>query len=46
MMSDALPLPDSGSAAGDFTAQVRQVSTFYVYRFKIAVRRLTRRFGG
>jgi Tetracyclin repressor-like, C-terminal domain len=30
MMSDALPLPDSGSAVGDFTAQVRQVSTFYV----------------
>ena len=29
MMSDALPLPDTGGAVGDFTAQVRQVSTFY-----------------
>lgn len=29
MMSDALPLPDTGSAVGDFTAQMRQVSAFY-----------------
>jgi AcrR family transcriptional regulator len=29
MMSDALPLPDTGSAVGDFTKQVRQISTFY-----------------
>ncbi|HWD03458.1 MAG TPA: TetR/AcrR family transcriptional regulator [Amycolatopsis sp.] len=29
MMGDALPLPDTGSAVGDFTAQVRQVSAFY-----------------
>lgn len=29
MMADALPLPDTGDAAGDLTAQVRQVSAFY-----------------
>ncbi|MEV4628013.1 TetR/AcrR family transcriptional regulator [Micromonospora sp. NPDC049523] len=29
MMADALPLPDTGSARGDLTAQVRQVSAFY-----------------
>jgi AcrR family transcriptional regulator len=29
MMADALPLPDTGNAVGDFTAQVRQVSHFY-----------------
>jgi AcrR family transcriptional regulator len=29
MMADALPLPDTGSAVGDFTAQMRQVSAFY-----------------
>jgi AcrR family transcriptional regulator len=29
MMAEALPLPDTGSAAGDLTAQVRQVSAFY-----------------
>lgn len=29
MMADALPLPDTGTAIGDFTAQLRQVSAFY-----------------
>jgi AcrR family transcriptional regulator len=29
MMSEALPLPDTGSAADDLTAQMRQVSGFY-----------------
>jgi AcrR family transcriptional regulator len=29
IMADELPLPDTGSATGDFTAQVRQVSNFY-----------------
>ncbi|MFI7604319.1 TetR/AcrR family transcriptional regulator [Micromonospora sp. NPDC049366] len=29
MMADALPLPDTGSARGDLTAQLRQVSAFY-----------------
>jgi AcrR family transcriptional regulator len=29
IMADALPLPDTGSAAGDFTAHLRQVSNFY-----------------
>lgn len=29
MMAAALPLPDTGTAIGDFTAQVRQVSAFY-----------------
>jgi AcrR family transcriptional regulator len=28
-MADALPLPDTGSAAGDFTAHLRRVSNFY-----------------
>jgi AcrR family transcriptional regulator len=29
LMAEALPLPDTGSAAGDFAGQVRQVSAFY-----------------
>ncbi|NRN67317.1 Transcriptional regulator [Kibdelosporangium sp. 4NS15] len=29
LMGDALPLPDTGSAVGDLTEQVRQVSAFY-----------------
>lgn len=29
MMADALPLPDTGSAEGDLTEQVRRVSAFY-----------------
>ncbi len=29
LMADALPLPDTGSSAGDLTEQVRRVSTFY-----------------
>jgi len=29
IMADALPMPDTGSAAGDFTAHLRQVSNFY-----------------
>lgn len=29
LMGEALPLPDTGSAAGDLTEQVRQVSAFY-----------------
>ncbi|MGC0366486.1 AcrR family transcriptional regulator [Rhodococcus sp. 27YEA15] len=29
MMSDALPLPDTGSTVGDLTEQVRRVSAFY-----------------
>jgi AcrR family transcriptional regulator len=29
LMADVLPLPDTGSATGDLTAQVRQVSAFY-----------------
>jgi AcrR family transcriptional regulator len=29
IMADALPLPDTGSAAGDFTAHLRRVSNFY-----------------
>ncbi|RKR89031.1 TetR family transcriptional regulator [Micromonospora pisi] len=29
MMADALPLPDTGNAVGDLTAQLRQVSAFY-----------------
>jgi len=29
IMADALPLPDTGSAVGDLTAQVRLVSDFY-----------------
>jgi AcrR family transcriptional regulator len=28
LMADALPLPDTGTATGDFTEQIRQVSTF------------------
>ncbi len=29
LMADALPLPDTGTTFGDFTAQVRNVSAFY-----------------
>ena len=29
IMADALPMPDTGSAAGDFTAHLRQASNFY-----------------
>lgn len=29
LMSEALPVPDTGSAVGDFTEQVRQISAFY-----------------
>lgn len=29
MMTDALPLPDTGSSAGDLTEQVQRVSAFY-----------------
>jgi AcrR family transcriptional regulator len=29
IMADALPMPDTGSAVGDFTAHLRQVSNFY-----------------